>query len=164
MMHPGKGKVCKTIDEVTPILNFVSLKSYTKNEYLDFEEFELHPIKTAFRNRADQLTPYKTTIMTMMATRHNAILSDQIFSSYDQPINHTFYEFSSIKWQFSAPYDPHYKNIVDYYPNGLPLLMLNYEVDAKYVIERRQVMTFLDAVSSTGGIMGVIIGVGAFFN
>jgi hypothetical protein len=42
--------------------------------------------------------------------------------------------------------------------------MLNYEVDAKYVIERRQVMTFLDAVSSTGGIMGVIVGVGAFFN
>jgi hypothetical protein len=66
--------VCKTIDEVTPILNFVSLKSYTRNEYVDFEEFDKHPIKGTFRNRADQLTPYKSNIMTMMATRHNAIL------------------------------------------------------------------------------------------
>eukprot|EP00347_Sterkiella_histriomuscorum_P000573 403375326 len=164
IMHPGKGLVCKTIAQINPEIPFVALFRYFKNSYLDYNEFDKNPVKGVLRNKAHQVFPYKTIQHTVLATRHTAYLKDDKFSSYGRDTEHTFYDFDSVKMELAFDYNPYDRYQADYFPNGLPLLQFDFEINAYYTKKYRKVMTILDAVAQTGGIMGVLVGFGAILN
>eukprot|EP00347_Sterkiella_histriomuscorum_P003788 403362937 len=142
-MYPGQGKVCKTIDQITPELSRSVLYRYFKNSYLDYNEFDKTPIK---------------------ASMHSAELQDNKFSGYAAPQQYSYYDFDSVKLDLQFGYDPHYSKFGSYFPNGLPLIQFNFELNAQYQTKQRRVFTVLDAVSQTGGIAGVLIGFFSIIN
>eukprot|EP00347_Sterkiella_histriomuscorum_P004629 403359730 len=164
IMHPGKGLVCKTIEQINHEIPFVAIFRYFKNEFLDYNEFDKSPVKGVLRQKVHQVFPFKTIQHTVLATRHTAYLKDEKFSSYGGDTKHTFYDFDSVKMELTYDYDPYNKYQAGYAPNGLPLLKIDFEINAYFTKKYRKVMTVLDAVSQTGGIMGVLVGLGAILN
>eukprot|EP00347_Sterkiella_histriomuscorum_P001137 403373182 len=163
-MYPGQGKVCKTIDQITPELSRSVLYRYFKNSYLDYNEFVKMPIKGYLRNNAYNVIPGVTQQNTILATIHSAELQDNKFSGYAAPQQYNYYDFDSVKQELQFEYDPHYSKFGSYYPNGVPLLQFNFQLNAQFTTKQRRVFTVLDAVSQTGGIAGVLIGFFSIIN
>eukprot|EP00347_Sterkiella_histriomuscorum_P015530 403356683 len=164
IMHPGKGMKCKTIAQINDEIPFIALFRYFKNSFLDYNEFDKNPVKGVLRNKIHQLFANKTIHHTVLATRHTAYLKDDKFSNYGGDTEHIFYDFDSVKMELIYDYNPYEKFVGDYFPNGLPLLKLDFEINVYFTKKYRKVMTVLDAVAQTGGIMGVLVGFGAILN
>eukprot|EP00347_Sterkiella_histriomuscorum_P017234 403350168 len=162
-MYPGQGKICKTIDQITPELSKSTLYRYYKTSYLDFNEFAKNPVKSYFKNNAYSIIPNKTQQNSAYVTRHSAELQDNKFSGYATPKHQEFYDFDQIKLELKFDYDPYNKQS-HYYPNGIALIQFNFELNAFYTLNQRRVFTVLDAVSQTGGIAGVLIGLFSIIN
>eukprot|EP00347_Sterkiella_histriomuscorum_P012248 403369322 len=164
IMHPGKGLKCKTIEQINPEIKYIVLFRYFKNSFLDYNEFDKKPVKGVLRNKAHQVFPYKTIQHTVLSTRHTAYLKDDKFSNYGGDTQYTFYDFDSVKMELSYDYNPYDRYVGGYFPNGLALLQFQFEINVYYTQKYRKVMTVLDAIAQTGGIMGVLVGIGAILN
>eukprot|EP00347_Sterkiella_histriomuscorum_P015428 403357062 len=163
-MYPGQGKVCKTIDQITPEISRSVLFTYFKNSYLDYNEFKKVPVKGFLKNKSYNILKGTTQQLSILASIHSAELQDNKFSGYAAPQQYNYYDFDSVKQELKYEYDPHYSKVGSYFPNGLPLMQFNFELNAQFTNKQRRVFTVLDAVSQTGGIAGVLMGFFSIIN
>eukprot|EP00347_Sterkiella_histriomuscorum_P018602 403344888 len=154
---PGQGRVCKTEEETNAVIPYTLVYQYDKKFYFDQYEFNKNPVKFFLDIRHLQLTKGSCNVQFFQMTENQVILKDNSLSRSFGQETLTYLTYDKRKTQdLYFPYTTATKKVGSYMPYGWPILMVGYLQDPNVYIFERNVKSVTDALSSTGGLAGVV--------
>eukprot|EP00347_Sterkiella_histriomuscorum_P010995 403374147 len=149
--YPNSNKTCKSIDQINAIIPFVQLEFYVYQKYFDDKEFNDVPIKKFikyfnFKLLTDVAIVQRMRIVKQQLTTQDNFLSNQLSSKT--------YEYHSVDFD--------YVQLTDL-STAQSLFTFSVQLDDQIKVINRSVYTIADALSQTGGIIGIILPIFSFF-
>ncbi|CDW79917.1 UNKNOWN [Stylonychia lemnae] len=158
LQSPGKGRICKSIQEIDQVIPFSILYHHNKQLQFDQNDFTSNPVKSTLFETPFNLNTGISTAYFYKITKTRVTLKDYLLSNSmnQQEIEYyNYYEQQNENMQFK--YLPNDKKLGSaYLPNGWPLISVFHLVDPYVKIQERLRFSLLDALSKTGGFAGVI--------
>eukprot|EP00347_Sterkiella_histriomuscorum_P018406 403345626 len=138
------GTVCSSNhQEKLKILDELQVKLITVNDFFDVDEFYISPIKSQLNVLQFGISQNITNYLLFDMKKGYAIAMDSMFANFFNNQNYSYYTFDS-----SSSYTEEKRSAV------YTSLKLNF--DSETIIQERRVLTIIDALSQTGGIMHIL--------